>query len=509
MKTQVEKLGVEVGDLIAKGKRTDRDFSAFEEDPVGFLHDVLGADPWRMQEAIARAVRDHPQVTVRSCHAAGKDWLAARVALWWVYARGGRVVLTGPTAAQVEEILMRGEVRNAFLDGRLPGQLHVRALRPKGTGEAGILARTASDTHGLTGFHDARVLYVITEAQDPEIEHAWDAAFGVATGAEDRILTMGNPTEPDGKFYRAHQPGSGWYSVKIAADDVPNVAEGRTVIPGLLSREGVERFRKEYGESSPFYVSRVLAEFPSEATDSLIRREWIDDAVERHESGDLEHDSERSHFVLGVDPARLGPDTTAVCVRQGPVVRRFEVWRGADTMQTADRVHGLVADLLADHASGYDLGSVRGVEAVYVDEIGLGGGVLDRLKTTLRDLTWTRLRGSAYRPKMRTRSPTARGFNASKSAGLPDRYKNMRAQGYWKLRKMLESGRIALPPDDRLAEELLATRVRFGADGRTEIESKDALKSRLGRSPDLADALVISLTPELKTKKARRKFKWA
>jgi hypothetical protein len=82
----------------------------------------------------------------------------------------------------------------------------------------------------MTGLHESRVLFIVTEAQDPEISHAWDAAFACATGEHDRILTLGNPTEPDGRFYRAHQAGSGWHAIRIAAEDIPNVQEGRTVI---------------------------------------------------------------------------------------------------------------------------------------------------------------------------------------------------------------------------------------------------------------------------------------
>lgn len=133
----------DLGDLLAKREvGSARDFSTYRDDPVGFIREVLRAKPWPRQEEIALALRDSSQVTVRSCHAAGKDWLAARLALWWAYARKGLVVLTGPTGAQVEEILMRREVHSAFRAGGLPGELHVRALRPGGSGEAGILART-------------------------------------------------------------------------------------------------------------------------------------------------------------------------------------------------------------------------------------------------------------------------------------------------------------------------------------------------------------------------------
>src|SRR5690606_37432697 len=103
-------------------------------------------------------------------------------------------------------------------------------------------------------------------------------------------------------------------------------------------------------------------------------------------------------------------------------------------------------------------------------------------------------------------TPAPHGFMASKNAGYPERFVNLRAQGYWTLRKLLEDGRIAIPDVEPLREELLATRVRFAPDGRVAIEAKETLAARLGRSPDYADALVISLTPmiEYATRKIAR-----
>lgn len=502
--TRLDRLVQDVGNLLAKNERARRqDFTRYANDPVGFLREVLKADPWDRQVEIAEAVRDHPLVTVRSCHAAGKDFLSARLALWWVYARRGLVILTGPTASQVEEILMRKEISTAFVNGDLPGALGVKALRPPSSGgAAGIIARTAAGIHGMTGLHESRVLFIITEAQDPDIAHAWDAAFACATGEHDRILTVGNPTEPDGRFYRAHQPSSGWHALKIGAEEIPNVRHGYTLVPGLLTREGVRRFVREYGEGSPFVVSRVHAEFPSEATDSLVRVEWLDRAVEMHRTGALAAEAIPHHYVLGCDPARLGPDRSVLCIRRGPVVQEFVEWQHLDTMASAERVQAEVRGLLATYDARHGGGAVA---SVHVDEIGLGGGVLDRLKETLPTVTWAEYVVDRIWPDIRTRAVRAVAFNAAMSTGVPDRYRNLRAQAYWHARKLLEQGGLALPDFPGLREELLATRVRFGADGKTEIEGKDAVRARIGRSPDYADALVISLAPLLESTTKRKR----
>lgn len=487
----LRRLERDLGELLEKrDQASDRqDFREYVDDPAGFLRDVLGADPWERQVEVAEAVRDDPLVTVRSCHAAGKDWLAARLALWWVYARRGLVVLTGPTATQVEEILMRNEVRAAFSGSDLPGELHVKALRPGGAGKAGILAKTATGVSALTGFHEVRVLFCITEAQDPEIAHAWDAAFACTTGAEDRVLTLGNPTEPTGRFVQAHRSSSEWRSLRIPASDVPNVREGETVVPGLLTREGVERFASEYGEDSGFYRSRVRAEFPEEGEDALVRGEWVEAAVERWKDG-LRPDAPP---VVAVDPARFGADRTALAVCRGGRVEELETWVGADTMETVGRVRerlhelGLKPERTPQRPGPTGPGGrptrYRGRKrrrrrpsqgTVVVDEIGVGGGVVDRL------------REEGFRV-------VAFNGGAQASGQRADRFLNCRAQAFWRLRKALEEDHVALPPDRALREELVATRWGATSGGQVRIERKEELRTRIGRSPDRGDAVSMAV----------------
>lgn len=192
----------EYGELLQDGEPArdlDR-WSRWEDDPVGFITDVLREDPWSAQRETAESVRDRRKTVVVGCNALGKDWTCARLALWWAYSVGGLAVLTGPTERQVSEVLMRKEVGRAKRSGNLPGELYTGALRIRGE-EASILAKTASGVSDLTGFHGRRVLGVITEAQGVD-DFAWEALQACATGPEDRLLAVGNPLEPQGKFYK-------------------------------------------------------------------------------------------------------------------------------------------------------------------------------------------------------------------------------------------------------------------------------------------------------------------
>ena len=76
-------------------------------------------------------------------------------------------------------------------------------------------------------------------------------------------------------------------------------------------------------------------------------------------------------------------------------------------------------------------------------------------------------------------------------------HKNCRSWAWWNLREMLDPGNdcdVALPPDDRLTGDLLAPRWKMMSGGRIQIESKDDIKKRIGRSTDDGDAVVMAFT---------------
>lgn len=105
-----------------------------------------------------------------------------------------------------------------------------------------------------------------------------------------------------------------------------------------------------------------------------------------------------------------------------------------------------------------------------VDEAGVGGGVFDRLKE------------QRYK---------CSGFNGGRAARDRRKFVNLRAEAFWELRKVLEAGAVALPRDDQLWDELTALRWSVDSQGRVALEAKDALRDRIGRSPDKADAVAM------------------
>jgi hypothetical protein len=462
--TEIKALERDLGELVARHDRARdlRDFGRWKDDPVGFIRDVLHGQPWHAQEAIAHAVRDHPLVVVRSANAVGKDWVSARLALWWVYARRGLALVTGPTERQVVEVVM-GELGRAWRRAKdLPGELYRTALRVPEAG--GLLAYTSTESSRLTGFHAPRVLAILTEAQGVE-DFAFEGLLACATGAEDRVLAVGNPLAPSGRFFAASRPSSGWHALRIAASEHPNIVQDREVIPGGPSQAFVQRIAKEYGHGSGVYLARVEGEFPQESEDALCARSWVQAANDRWASGEMEEQAASAPVVLSLDPARYGPDESILLVKAGPVVREIIGWRKKGTAESAGRVLAY----LDEHELS------RTETRVVVDEPGLGGGVLDALEE---------------------QGANVKAYNGGRKAGNPKRFLNTRAQAFWKLRKRLECGQLALPEDEKLSDELCSIRWRVNSSGLVQIEPKDRLRARIGRSCDRADALAAALWAE-------------
>ena len=166
---------------------------------------------------------------------------------------------------------------------------------------------------------------------------------------------------------------------------------------------------------------------------------------------------EGAPYRLGVDVARFGSDKTALCVRRGWSVEYLRSFERIDTMRTAGEAVALVRD--------------HDIPAVFVDEGGLGAGVVDRLRE---------LRAPVY------------GVQFGGKARQSGRFANMRAEIFWELRRLFNDGLIAIPPDEELISQLLGLRYDVTSAGQVKMESKTALRRRGLRSPDKADALALA-----------------
>jgi hypothetical protein len=471
----LDRLRAEVTELVeSHGQaRGIGEFSRYASDPAGFFRDVLHCDPWSKQVEMGELVRDNPRTLVLSANGIGKDWCFARLALWWVYACRGFVILTGTTERTVRFVLMR-ELRRAFAGAPdLPGELFGLELRVDE--ETGIVAFTSGDNADrFQGIHHPRLLILATEAQGLSQE-IFDAMAACATAPENRVCVYGNPTRI-GPFYQAAQSGA-WRTLSIPATEHPNVVNGTNEIPGGVSREWVEGIRAEYGETSPFYVSRVLARFPTEGSvNSLIRSDWLEPAYLRWEQGGLRPTTRGP--VVGLDVARsLDRDESVAAVAQGTRLHRLVAWHSRDLTDTADRAIRVAREAWIEWqrlSHGADeLSTITAPPVpILVDAPGVGSGAHDEIK--------------------RRRHPCSEWWGWRPSVD-PLRHLNMRADAFMRVRELLRDGTLALPRDPALREELLAIEISEDVKGRVVIASKELIRAALGKSPDRLDACTLAI----------------
>lgn len=447
-------------------------------DRVAFLHDAFDWDdggPADYQDTIAAALDAHDRVAVRAPHGAGKSTTAACMILhgavvWDGLGYDWKIPSTASVWRQLAQYLwpeihkmarkLRADqigrplfaVKRELLDLSL-------SLRH---GEAFALA--SADPATLEGAHADWLMYVFDESKAIK-PGVWEAAEGAFSGAgadtvnTAKALAISTPGAPSGEFYNihSHKPGyEDWHTIHVTLDDA--------IRAGRVSRDWADRRAVQWGQQSAVYLNRVCGEFASSDEQAVIPLEWVEAAIERwHAAAGAEHGPVTA---MALDVARLGEDRTVLATARGDWVEPLATWPRQETTTTSD---DLVRHLRAN----------AGVVA-QVDCDGLGVGVYDGAKKQIG-----RGRVAAYHGSAKT-------LRRDRSGEL--RFANVRAAAWWSLREELdpayESG-LCLPDDDALVGDLTGPHWFETAQGKIQIEPKDDVKSRLGRSPDAGDAVVM------------------
>jgi hypothetical protein len=424
------------------------------------------------QETIMDSVRDNGRTAVKSAHAIGKSHIASRAVGWWLDTHpidDVFVVTTAPSTNQVKAILWR-YIKVVRQKGRMPGYI-TEGDTPEWKWDGTLVAygRKPQDLRNqeeaataFQGIHAKYVLVLLDEAGGVP-KWLWTAIDTLLTSPTNRVLAIGNPDDPSSEFERVCRPGSGWNVITISAFETPAFTGEscpQEVLDRLVSPEWVEYVRGAWGEGSPLYISKVLAEFPEVSEETLLYPSWVRAAQDR----DLSPNAIKEPGVFGLDVARSGTNET-VCYRNRAGMIRLE-WRALkqDTMVTSGRMAQV-------------FNATLGYAPAHVDTVGIGGGVYDRLRE----------QGFPVIAFVASERPT--------TAHAQVRFVNRRAEQWWTFREGLEQGFYDLPPDgedDLLISQLLSIKYRIRSDGRIIIESKDDMEKRGLPSPDRADAVMQS-----------------
>lgn len=428
--------------------------------PAQFAQEVLGATPTDQQWEASRALVARRRLSIRSGHGTGKSTFMAWCVLWFLACYfPAKVPATAPTSHQLEDVLWSEIAKwHRKLKERMPAlgdqfEWSAGAFRMKSApNESFSVARTSRPERpeALQGFHAEHILFLIDEASGVA-----DNVFEVAEGALSTdgafVVMAANPTRQSGYFFESHHKmRAAWAALHWNGEKSP-----------MVSREYIANMEKKYGRQSSVFKVRVLGEFVG-AADGVISLELCEAAKIRDVSV-----IETAPVVWGVDVARFGDDSSALAKRKGN--HQLEVtreWWGKDTMQTTGIVKSEWDKTAPD----------RRPAAINVDVIGIGSGVVDRLKELGLPVV---------------------GINVAESEAVNDgterQFNRLRDELWWKGREWLEAKDCKFCDDDELIGELTTPTYSILSNGLIKVEGKDELKKRGVKSPNRADAWLLTL----------------
>ncbi len=238
---------------------------------------------------------------------------------------------------------------------------------------------------------------------------------------------------------------------KLSAEDDPEwgYAVYRADETGVISPEELDQIRKVTPESS--YRQEYLCDFTAAADNVLITIDMVTDACNKtYTEGDLR----KAITVMGVDVARFGDDKSVICWRSGLKCYEPKIFTKMDNMTLVGEVTKIYEELKPD--------------AVFIDA-GRGEGVIDRLRQLHYPVVEVNFGGKA----------------------INEHYKNKRSEMWGQVKEWIEAGG-SLPNVPELKSDLVTPTYSFDAANRIVLEPKDKIKERLGRSPDVADALALT-----------------
>lgn len=454
----------------------------YRHDPLGF---VRVAFPWNspgtslagrdgpnvFQTHILASVRDGllrtneaVQIAVASGHGVGKTALVAMLILWALSTRPDtRGVVTAQTETQLRSKSWPELGKWHRMSVCEPMFKYTRTSiysadqAHENTWRVDLIPWSATNTEAFAGLHNLgkRILLVFDEASAIP-DAVWETAEGALTDVDTEIVwtVFGNPTRAGDRFRQCFEGGKfahRWLSMHVDSRTVPHT-----------NQKLFERWIADYGEDSDFVRVRVLGQFPRIDADSFIPRDLATEATDR-----VIHASFVEPVVLGVDVGRFGDDPSVIFPRRGrdATTLPVQIFPSIDTMT--------LASAIAYQAQTYD------ARQIFVDEGGVGGGVVDRL--------------------LQMRAPvlgidfSARPLGANLiTTGV--RYANRRAEVWGAMRDWLSGGSIpALEHAGvSLIDELAGPRYGLDPKERIQLERKREMRSRGAPSPNIADALALT-----------------
>lgn len=451
----------------------------YADHPVEFVEDMLHVKPDAQQAAILNSVAQNQMTSVRSGHGIGKTAVEAWLIIWFEATRPfPKIPCTAPTQHQLFDILW-AEV-NKWLRGNKALEREIvwtkeKVYMKKYPEEWFAVARTASKPDALQGFHADDILYIIDEASGVD-DRVFEPVLGSMSTPGARLLMCGNPTQLSGFFYDSHHKNRASYSTfHVDGRNSPRV-----------SQDFIDTIVNMYGEDSDVFRVRVAGDFPRQEDDVFIPLPLVEKSV----MTDWTEPEHPTLLRIGCDVARFGNDKTVIGYKLDEKVVFYKKRQGQDTMKTADDIIELGEWLMRRYR-------YKKAIPITVDDSGVGGGVVDRLRQIQRNdsarFWWVDVVPVVFGQRINHdfyHDSTTYMMSVVKKLLMPHTEDG--------LPKPVE---LILPDDNDLIGQLSTRKYAMTEQSKIRVESKDAMKKRGLSSPDEADCVLLLCLPVKPKKK--------
>ena len=424
----------------------------YYNDPCKYVREVLRAVPDKWQSDVLLDISSNQRVAVASGHGIGKTCLIAWIIHWYISTRPDpQIVVTANTKNQLDSKTWRelAKWNKQALNGEwfdISATKFALKSSPD-TWFASAIPWTEHNSESFAGTHEEHVLVLFDEASNIA-QTIWDVVEGAMTTAGAKWVAFGNPTRNTGAFRECF----GKYRHRWVTRQI----DSRTA--KMVDAAQIAKWIEDYGEDSDFVRIRVRGEFPRAGSNQFISSEYVDNCLAYKAEG-----YEKLPKVMAIDVARFGDDSSVFCYRQGRKVWPLVKFKGLDLMALAARA----GEAIEQHQP----------DAVVVDGVGVGAGVVDRL---------TQL---GYGSKLTE-------INGGNTPDDPVVYYNRRAELWGLMREALKVG-VELPDDRELRDDLIGPEYGFTAKQQIQLEKKEDMKKRGLSSPDCGDALCMTYAVSL------------
>lgn len=458
---------------------------SYKQDPVFFVEHALGHMTWSKQRQILRSVRDNERTAVRASHGVSKTFSAAEIAVWFLSCHeNSKVITTAPTYTQMK-MLLWAEINAIYARSRLElgGECLMTEIKTEDADHYAIGFSTDTPARA-EGWHAPAILFIFDEAKGIP-QWLWDAVRGSMTGGLCRWLAISTTdgVQVGEQYWKIFQNDrSDWARIHISAYDTPYVTgekfraidvpdpsrpdifrhkelDPKDAIIQIATPRYISECRKEWGEESPLFQTKVKGEIVDVGADTIIKLSQVSQMFKNAENPKF---NAAGAEEVGVDVARGGMDDTVMFRRKGLKVIARKVLPSPQLPEKAKLV------FIAEEVERFATYNKK--MPIKVDDTGLGGGVTDILQS----------KGYNVVP-----------INFGAAAKEPDKYPNTISEMWFEVGKIIHE--ISCPPSDRLQTELVNRKQRqLDKKGRRVVESKDDYKDRGFRSPDAADAFLLT-----------------